>query len=253
MYLRVSSDEWKVFDEYIDRLKDLEEYQTIRIMFYHLFTENFFKLTVKVQVLALEFGNPSNDTKSQLDSTQENIFWNNIRNEISNLENNEIVDLINLNTIRKEAIKPYEAMFPEKGLLEEALNEFEMVKQLDQKPRDVQKPPTRITQKEVSQACRDFLNVSSAARQMQIQQINLDEDSQPSSSKKPKGSKNRKEEKRKTVEELELNSSDSDSDSEKEFKRMNRSLGYNSQNVMQGIGASKHFSEKLKKCYEKIE
>lgn len=256
MKLRITSDEWSSFKEYMESIQELKDYKTIQIMFYHLFTEGFFKLTVKNKALALDYGSPNNEMVSQLDSNQDIDFWNGIRNDIITLENTEVVDLINLNAKREEAIKPFEDMFPERGLLTEALHEFEMIKQLIQEPAEP--APSRITQKQVSIACRDFLKASGAgsvAHQSQIDQANLNEDSESSTAaKRATKSKRRKEgEKPKADKKPDSDSSSSNSDNEKDFRRMNRSLGYKSQNIMRGIGASKHFSEKLNKCYGKIE
>ena len=258
MKLRITYDEWNKFREYIESIKELEAYEAIRIMFYHLLTENFFKFTVKNQALALDYGRPQNALSSQIDSTQDVHFWNEIRNEIRSLENSDVVDLINLNSVREDAIKPFKDMLPERGLLSEALNEFEMVKQLIQKP--IESAPSRITRKQVSDSCRDFLKTSgvgSAEHRGKLKQVDLeDDDSEPSMTTR-KTSKRRKAGNKTKAFPGSRNSvpesSSSDSDSEKDFKRMTRSLGFNSQNVMSGIGASKHFSEKLKKCYGKIE
>lgn len=260
MKLRITCDEWNKFREYIESIKELEAYEAIRIMFYHLLTENFFRFTVKTQALALDYGTPQNELSSQHDSTQDIHFWNEIRNDIRNLENSDVVDLINLNAIREEAVKPFKDMLPERGLLSEALIEFEIVKQLIQKPTEP--APSRITLKQVSESCRDFLKTSGVGSAehrgtVSLQQMDFEEDdSEPSMATKKKSKRRKAGNKTKAVSNSrnsvpELSSSDSAS--EKDYKRMTRSLGFNSQNVMSGIGASKHFSERLKKCYGKIE
>lgn len=251
MKLRITSDEWKTFMDYMEAIKELRGYETVRVMFYHLSTESFFKLTVKNKTLALEYGSPQTEMNPQIDSSQNIIFWNEIRDEIRLLEKSEIVDLRNLNVVKEEAFRPFEKMFPERGLLTDTLHEFDMLKKFFHEPNEP--APSRITQKLVSQACRDFLTTDGkcSGLQMNLEEVDSDEDSAETSTTEKKSMKSEKQKygaKLKDHKDFERDSS-SDSCSEKDYRRMIRSLGYHSQNVMQGIGAHNFFSDKLKKCY----
>lgn len=254
--LKVTSDEWIVFSDFLNELKELPAYESIRIMFYHLFTENFFRFSLKNKALALDFGTPVNEIESQMDSNQDVMFWNEIRHDVRALEKTEVVDLIQLNVLREEAIKPFANMLPERSLLLEALNEFESIKQAIQEP--VEAAPSKVSRKQVNQACRNFLKSSGAGsmpREIEFEEVdwNSDEEFAITSRKLTKLKRSKHSEKSKESNDRAHDSSNSDSDSEKDFKRMNRSMGYSSQNVMHGIGAAKHFSEKLKRCYDKFE
>jgi Small nuclear RNA activating complex (SNAPc), subunit 1 len=254
--LRIVSTEWIVFKEFLDEIKDKKEFEPFKIMFYHLFTENFFKFTLKNKALALDYGTPDSDISEQGNSHQDAVFWSEIRREIEILEQSEVVDLMQLNELRREAIEPFQAMFPEESLLTEALDEFEMLKNAIKEPGEVA-ATSRITRKEMSQACKTFLKASgvgSIIAQVEVEEIDWDsdlEEFEATSSKVSKGRK-RKERKNKARPAKKPETSSSDSDNEREFKKMNKTLGYTTQNVMKGIGAGK-FSEKLKNCYGQLQ
>lgn len=245
-----------MFSEFLDELKELPAYEKIRIMFYHLFTENFFRFSVKNKALALDFGTPENDFDSQMDSNQGTIFWNEIRKDLKTLENSDVVDLIQLNALREKAIEPFANMLPEKALLTEALNEFEAIKLAVQEP--VQSAPLKVSRKQVSESCRAFLKTSetgSMVQNIEIEEVEWNEDAEfvTTSKRRSKVRGRKRAANPKETKEQDQDSSSSDSSSEKDFKRMNRTMGFSSQNVMYGIGAAKHFSEKLKNCYGKLE
>lgn len=250
MKLRITSDEWDSFKSFIDDFNNQQQYETTKIMFYHLFTENFFRFTMKNKALALDFGTPDTEKLATTNANHDAMFWKEIRREVEILEKSDLVELKQLNELREESIKPFEQMFPEKRLIAESIADFEMLKNVISEPTDA--GSSKITRKEVSQACRDFLIAShnvSTQQEIEIEEIEWDEPSQ--SSNTPPEDTKRKSRKSTRKAAKDLNSSDSDSD--KEFKKMNRSLGYQTQNVMRGIGAATNFSEKLKKCYDKVE
>lgn len=247
--LRITSDEWNFFKSFIDDIKDQQQYETTKIMFYHLFTENFFRFTMKNKALALDYGTPDGE-RLAINANDDSMFWKDIRREVEILEKCDLDELKQLNELREESIKPFEQMFPEKRLIAEALTNFEMLKNVISEPSEA--GSSKITRKEVSQACRDFLNTpnyASTQREIEIVEVDWNSDYEPSQSTNspPKGAKRKT---RKSTKAAARNLSSSDSDNEKEFKKMNRSLGYQTQNVMRGIGAATNFSEKLKKCYE---
>jgi Small nuclear RNA activating complex (SNAPc), subunit 1 len=256
--LRITNEEWIVFKEFIEKIKDKKEFEAFKIMFYHLFTENFFRFTMKNKVLALDFGTPDNEMETQVNSNNDVKFWSELRREVEVLEKSEVVDLIQLNAAREEAIEPFKKMFPETSPLSEALDEFETLKTAIKAP--LEKPaPSRVSRKEVSQACRDFLKSSGAGSvlsQIEIEEIEWDsdmEDFEATSSKSVKKKKRRDTKRQNKTKQTRLqDTSTSESDSEREFKKMNRNLGYSTQNVMKGIGAA-NFSDKLKQCYGKVE
>lgn len=247
--LRITADEWNVFMGFIQSIEKLPDYETTRVMFYHLFTESFFKFTIRNKALALDYGEIEN--KNELDLNQDKIFWTDIRNQIEVLEKSELVELNQLRIIREEAMKPFEIIFQNEGLLSEALVEFDAVKAVIQRPETVE-VPARVSRKQVSQACRDFLKSSRAEstdQQFEIEEIEWDsefesDDNKPSCSKKQKTKVRAKQKKP-----MKKESSSSGSDSNEDFKRINRSLG-SLGNIMRDMGAIDHCSDKLKKYYE---
>lgn len=252
MKLRITSDEWNCFRSFIDDIKDQPDYETIRIMFYHIFTENFFQFTMKNKALALDYGT-QDDGRLNADVNRDPMFWKEIRQEVEVLEKCDLVELSQLNDIREESIKPFEQMFPDENLITEAIAEFEMLKSVIQEP--VNASSTRMSRKEVSQACRDFLKTSGIGakpREIVIEEIEWTSDGEQSVSSQPVKQKSKKRAKKRQSR-AKASSNSSDSESDEDFKRMTRSLGYCTQNVMRGIGAGSNDSEKLKKCYDKAE
>lgn len=249
--LRITADEWIVFNGFMQEIEKLSEYETTRIMFYHLYTENFFKFTMKNKALALDYGNVEN--ANELSSNHIEEFWKDIRKDVEVLEKCELVELKQLNELRDEAMKPFDNIFQEEGLLKTALVEFESLKQAIQEPPVVVVQP-KVTRKQITAACRNFLktsNVGSTMQRIEIEEIEWDSDleleNQPTTSKKQK----QKEKSRHSGPNNKKESDSSGSDSDEDYRRMNRSLGFSSQNVMKGIGVNiENFSEKLKKCYE---
>lgn len=251
--LRTTCDEWEVFKKYLEEIKSKPEYLSIQIMFYQLQTENFFLFTVRNKALALDYGSVDNDMEVYTDGMKlDEILWREIKHDLRSLEQSEI-DLKQLNSIREEAMKPFDKMFPEKDLLAQALTEFSTVKAFlteTKKPTE----PVKVSRKEVSQACREFLKTSgggSMYKEVEVEELEWNSDLEPTTSEISKISRR----KRPKVAPKRIKapaspcSSSSDSEAEKDFLRMNRSLGYHSQNVMKGIGAIENMSNKLKQCY----
>lgn len=252
MKLRITSDEWSSFKSFIDDITDQPDYETIRIMFYHVFTENFFQFTMKNKALALDYGT-QDDERLKADVNRDSMFWKEIRQEVEVLEKCDLVELSQLNVIREESIKPFGQMFPDENLIAEAIADFEMLKSAIQEPVNVSS--SKMSRKEVSIACRDFLKTSGIGvkpREIVIEEIEWTSDCEQSVSSQAVQQKSKKRaKKRKSRAKASSNSSDSESDGE--FKRMTRSLGFRTQNVMKGIGVASNDSEKLKKCYDKAE
>lgn len=250
--LRIISDEWKVFAEFIEGIKYQKLYEPFLIMFYHLYTENLFKFTIKNKALALDYGTPENDMGSSADSARNAIFWSDIQNEIEVIEKSDLIDLMQLNNLKEQAIEPFKKMFPENSMLSDAFAEFKTLKTVITEPT-VAAAPAKVSRKEVSQACRTFLKESgagSAFSQVEIEEVEWESDLDDFEEMTHGRSKKRKEMKRrkKIKEAVKKESSSSDSDSEREFRKMNRTLGFTTQNVMKGIGAG-IFPDKLKEVY----
>lgn len=253
--LRIVQDEWIVFTEYVESIKNKTEYEAVKIMFFHLFTENFFRFTMKNKALALDFGTPEDRTEALVDNCRDATFWSEIRRDLEVIGKSDIVELTQLNNLREKAREPFKDLFPEESMLTEALNEFETIKYALKEPAEVA-ATAKVSKKEMSRACRSFLSSSSTGQslsQIEVEEIDWDsdmEDFEPTSTVISEKRKKRREANRrkKTKQAPQKNLSSSDSDSEREFKKMNRTLGYNSQNVMKGLGAGV-FSEKLKQCY----
>jgi hypothetical protein len=82
MSLRLTNDEWKTFKTFLDDTKDLAEFEAIQIMFFHLFTENFFRFTIKNETFALDFDSNENELDESDKSHRDTNFWNQIRDEV---------------------------------------------------------------------------------------------------------------------------------------------------------------------------
>lgn len=211
-------------------------------MFYHLFDENFFKFTMKNKALALDYGEVDNKKEVQSVFSESEIFWNDIRKEIHSLEINEIATLIELKKLRDEAMEPFEMLFPDRPSLQEALEEFETLKEITAGSTITKSPP--ITRRQGSRPCKAFQNSPGTSSAFVVSES---EDSESESNTKTK-MKGKKAVKRKQRRE----SSSSESEDEKDFKQTIRDFGCNSQSIMKSIGAEK-FSEKLKRYYGKTE
>ncbi|CRK88529.1 CLUMA_CG002251, isoform A [Clunio marinus] len=257
--LRITSEEWEEFKNYINTIKHLPDYEKTRIIFYQLFLENFFKFTMKNKALALDFGNADEKKDPQEFYEKEDLLWNDIKDEISTIQHTDVVELNQLMKLREECIKPFEEKFPEKNTIEEVLNDFETIKSsVNTQIIDKSSTSKQLKRGEIIRQCRSFLNASSGPSsiigEFEVDEIYFDseEDSPTVSKKRKRMKKNFKQSKNKkeTIKIEENSSSDSDSDgSAKDFKHMNRSLGYHSQNVMKGIGATINL-DKLRSCYD---
>lgn len=255
MKLRITNDEWTVFRSFMDELQGLTEYETVRVMFFHLLTENFFRFTMKNKALALDFGTNDSEVDESIDASRESKFWSDLRGEIYAMEKSDLVELKQLNELREEAGKPFDKMFPERGDFSEVLEDFETLKAATNSKSS--EATSKVTRRGMSQACRDFLKAAGAGslvRTIEIEEIEWDSDvaesfetpntNQPAKSKRSKRqaatSKKRKQN--------ELSSSSSD-DSDEDSKKIIKS---GQSHVKQIIGLEK-FPEKLKKYYENVE
>ena len=233
--LRITADEFQVFKSFIDKISNQPDYEAIKIIFHQLYSEDFFKFTMKNKELALDFGSDK-DNEPMLDPFEDEKFWNEIRNEINALEKKEIVELTELSAHRSKALKPFEDVLPKENPLAQALSAFEAVKNLLQKPEVA----VKATRKGATQARRDNLTPRAGPSQVRIKrEQESDEDYST-----PKSSARKHRKKRSS------SSESSDSEENNDFKRMIRTMGFQSQNVMRGIGATSYTSEKLKSCYE---
>lgn len=244
--LRITCDEWEEFKRFINDITDLPEYEVIKIIFYQLFAENFLNITMKNKRLALDYGSPV-DNDIPVYGDQNEPFWQDIRSDIEILEKTDVAELKQLNEIRVAASQPFKNIFPEQNLLSEALKEFDAVKSLLQAPKEPQSPPPKLSRKDATKACRKYLNSAGAGSSRMFLEKEDSESGDDVETFSPKLRRPRKP----LIVPQEAPELSSTSEGEEDFRRMKRSLGYESQNVMKGIGASDNISDKLKKVYER--
>lgn len=248
--LRITCDEWEGFKRFNDDIKDLKEYEVIKIIFYQLFTENFFNLTMRNKRLALDYGSPIEDD-IPVHGDRNQAFWQEIREEITVLEKTDVAELKQLNEIRENASLPFKNIFPEQKLLSQALQEFDAVKNLIQVSKELKTPPRKVPTakaKGIRSKLLDSPGAGSSAMFIKQEDLQSDENTE-SEILSPETRKRRRQRKGVTVKK-EPSDHSSSSDGEDDFRRMKRMMGSENQNVMKGIGASDNISDKLKQAYE---
>lgn len=248
--LRITCDEWAEFKRFNEDIKNVCEFEVIKIIFYQLFTENFFNITMKNKRLALDYGSPIDDD-IPVYGDQNEIFWQEIREEVQCLEKTDVTELKQLNDIRETASQPFKGIFPEQNPLSEALQEFEIVKNLLQFTEEPQTPLTKVSATKFKRSRSKLLNSSCAGSStMFINQEDLKSEVDTETELlSPETQKRRRQRKGVAIKE-EPSEHSSSSEGEENFRRMKRTLGFDTQNVMKGIGASDNISDKLKKVYE---
>jgi hypothetical protein len=256
--MRVICSEWEVFKEFIIEIKQHPKYIDFLIMIYQLFTESFIRFTLKSNPLALDYGSPDNE-KDSYDSTSVTTFWNEIEREIMRLEHVDIAELKQLNEIRKVAIKPFENELPEKVSIDEVIDEFASFQQTVAKLK--QSESTRVSRKEINQACKDFIKVAgSSSRSLQeLSESDADletlmSDVASSSARRKKLAKKRAKNKNNKTERKsqEVKTSSDESASEVELTPQQKALrkrGILTQN-MEITRSVFEYPDKLKNCYE---
>lgn len=244
--LRITCDEWEEFKCFNSDIKDLQEYEIIKIIFYQLFTEGFFNITMRNKRLALDYGSPIEDD-IPVYGDQNQVFWNEIREEIQLLEKTDVAELKQLNEIRQNASLPFKGIFPEQNLLSQALQEFDAVKDLIQASQTSKSPPPKVSKMKTKKISSKFSSAKSSVI-FKNEDIKIENDSE-SEITSPETKKRRQQRKGVTVKQ-ETSGHSSSSEGEEDFRRMRRTMGCESQNVMKGIGASENISDKLKKAYE---
>lgn len=157
--LRIIKDEWKQFLQFFNSVKQLEEYQDVCIMFCHLYTENFFRFTMKSIVLALDYG--ENQQSNVYDISSTTIFWNELNDDVKNLNQVDVAELKKLDELRKQAIQPFEESLPEIVKVSEIFDEFTEVEKLLNKFKEGEK--TKKSRREMLQVCRDYLKTSGSS------------------------------------------------------------------------------------------
>lgn len=253
--LRVNGEEWQVFKTFLDTVNC----EDIRLMMYHLYTEKFFRFTIKCKKLALEFGSPENAREYEvIDSNQSRHFWKEVSDELTRMELTDIVELKQLSKLRDKALEPFEDLLPEKVSIDEAIDNFMIIKECVINMSEER--PKKTSRKEVIQSCRDFINQpgsnesSSAIRSIieNVGELSESDFNMPYKSTRPKLVKKRAPRMNtKPPKEVIKDDDDDDSEaSENELREMNKRIGVSSQKMLQGIGTIGIFSEKLKKAYE---
>lgn len=180
MKLRLSGEEWGSFKAFLDNVKDDGDFINVCIMLYHLYTESFFRFTVKTRKLALDYGAPENALSNELiDTTKSKVFWKEIQDELQILQHTNVEELKQLAAIRDEAIKSFDDLLPEKASIDETLETFEAVQNAVKKLSV--ESPKKATRREMVQTCKDYLhhppNDSTVAfRGLQIDEVNTNID-----------------------------------------------------------------------------
>lgn len=250
--LRVNAEEWKTFKDFLNAVKSND----IRLMIYHLFTENFFRFALKSRQLALDFGAPENIREFEIiDSSHSRTFWKEVSDELTRIEHTDLVELKQLAEIRDEALKPFEHLLPEKVSIEDAINNFMVIKECVETAST--ESPQKASRREVIQSCKDFINQPGASSSqlksilVDVSDLSESDCNKPLTSarrkhvikRSPRKKKNQRKEANKEVEE-------ESETSENEFKKMTQRIGFTTQNILQGIGTFGSCSDKLKKAYE---
>lgn len=249
--LRITVEEWSSFKDFMWEIKPLPEFDCIRIMLFHLFTENCFRFTMKNKSLALDYGAPDDGNETCADPNQNAQFWLDVEREIEILQRTDVVELTQLNALREEAIKPFQEMFPERGLLSEALNNFDVIKSCVASAPAPAAAPAKVSRKEVNQACKEFLKASGAGsyvRQIEIDEIDSDSFYEPPE-RSQTSKKGRKKKEAAGTQKVKVEPDDSDSsdyDGDRDFSRHHQSF-------LKGAAAAGNFTDKLKRCYGKFE
>lgn len=158
--LRIEQDEWNVFKAYIKEIRNDIEYQNICLVFFQLFTENFFKFTLKNTQMALD---NCSQLRAQVYSKYDDIlssstpFWTSIENKIKCLDQVNVAELKQLSDIKEEEVEVFDAILPEKVYIDKVFEEFSALKTYLDKSKQNKKP---VSRKEMTAACRDYLKSS---------------------------------------------------------------------------------------------
>ncbi|KAL7034716.1 hypothetical protein ACKWTF_008073 [Chironomus riparius] len=179
--LRVVKDEWEQFLKFFNNVKQLEEYQDVCIMFCHLYTENFFRFTMKSITLALDYG--ENQQSNVYDISSTTMFWNELDDDVKNMNQIDVEELKKLDELRKQSIQPFEHSIPEVVKVSEIFNEFADVQKALDKFKEAE--TSKKTRREMLQVCRDYLktNTLPSSRKSEDDISSLTSIIQPSTSK----------------------------------------------------------------------
>jgi len=128
-------------------------------MFCHLYTENFFRFTMKNITLALDYG--ENQQSNVYDITSTTIFWNEMDDDVKKLDQIDIAEIKKLNDLRNQAIQPFEHSLPEVVKVSEIFNEFTEVEKTLNKFKEAE--TSKKSRKEVLQVCRDYLKTNNTS------------------------------------------------------------------------------------------
>lgn len=237
--LRVNGEEWQVFKLFLDTVSS----EGIRLMMFHLFTEKFFRFTIKSKKLALDFGQPESGRENEnevIDARQSRTFWKDISDELIRLEHTDIAELKQLAEMRDEALKPFDDLLPEKVSIDDAIENFMIIKQCVNNANTESLKKT--SRKEIIQSCKDYINQpnSSALKSILVGVSDLSESdcSKPyTTTTKQKIVRTRKKPNQPKVIKEDENDSE---DSENELGKLNQKV----------LGTFATCSEKLKKAYD---
>jgi hypothetical protein len=230
------------FKKFLSDIKEHKEYDDVRLMIYHLFTESFFRFTIKNKLLALDYGTPENEHKDNFDFTSAAIFWKEIDEEISKISNIDIVELRKLFQLREGVMKKYEKILPEVDIMSQVLSEFDEFRESLEKFK--RKDSDKVNRREIFQVCREFLKAPSASS---VSQNNIESDSDLDTTLAEKQKNKRKKtnkspEKSKTME-------CSSSEDEPNKQHLLRTRACTTQKMTKTINAFEN-PDKLRQCYE---
>lgn len=154
--------------------------------------------------LALEYGD--NQPADCFDITYSTLFWNEINDDMKNLEMTEMQELRQLAATRSETIKHFSKVLPETAQVEDIFENFqEVTETLNKFNGGRNKTKSR---KEVLQICRDYLKSTGSASTKNIEDEMDDLDSiiKSVNNDKPEGSS------KPSAKKIKLENSDSDAE-----------------------------------------
>jgi hypothetical protein len=207
-----------------------------------------------VKKLALDFGTPENVSEDVMDPTKSSLFWKDIQDDLIKMHHTDVAELKQLAEIRDKALQPFDDLLPEKVSINEALENFETIKEAVSKLSV--SSPKKTSRKVMIQTCREYINQSNTDERNLAGDSEAESIAELSGFSKNKTKKNSKQsdaskrKKRKTKNQRQPAQDEESGASEDEYRKITKRYGYTSQKFMQGIEAFGNCSEKLKKCYE---
>ncbi|CAO1423905.1 unnamed protein product [Diamesa tonsa] len=218
--LRVSNEEFIEFKAFVEIISKVPAYQTVQIMFWQLFVENFFRFSLKSTILSLDFGKMDHFVEEEKQMIESAEFWNDIKKEINNLNACEVEELKELDKVHTELIKSFDTILPESDNLNRALEEFEELKTTVENTT-LFLPKIIRNRRIMSQQYKEF-----------IQSKNNKDDSDDSLTKQPLARRKTRKYKKRVTKETDSDSSVTSTDSQFNPKRSD----YHAHNISKAFG-----------------